>query len=241
MTEYLIFSLKDALARSSERVVDLFKKWDEDNSGKINKREFAHAVRALGFREISDKVAYAAFDSLDDDKSGELEYKELNMMLRKDHKAAVALKRSRAIDVADDSYARTSFNRKHSNSNYQSAKLAALPPMTKLDPKGGSIADQLTSILAENQVKLIDLFREWDEDGDGAISAKEFRKAVAALGYDAPKKDINAAFKALDDSGDGLIEYGELKAALSKHSKKGKGQPGAVQRKEEGQGWRGGG
>ena len=59
---------------------------------------------------------------------------------------------------------------------------------------------------------------------------------MAALGYDAPKKDINAAFKALDDSGDGLIEYGELKAALSKHSKKGKGQPAPSKGKKKGKG-----
>ena len=223
MSEYLLFSLKDALARSSDRVIDLFKKWDEDNSGKIDKREFCHAVRALGFREISNDVAGAVFDSLDDDKSGHLEYKELNMMLRKDWKSAGALKRSRAIDVADSSYARGSFNFKHNNDNYQSAKLATLPPMAKLDAKSGvSVADQLRTIMEENSAKLIDLFREWDEDGDGAISKKEFRKAVAALGYDAPKKDINAAFDSLDDSGDGYIEYSELKSALSKHSKKGK-------------------
>ena len=36
MAEYLQFSLRDALARSSDRVVDLFKKWDEDNSGKLS-------------------------------------------------------------------------------------------------------------------------------------------------------------------------------------------------------------
>merc|ERR1711965_785759 len=83
MAEYLQWSLCDALARSSERVVDLFKKWDEDNSGKIDKREFTRAVRALGFADISEKDAGAVFDMLDDDKSGELEYKELNLMLRK--------------------------------------------------------------------------------------------------------------------------------------------------------------
>ena len=225
MTEYLIFSLKDALARSSDRVIDLFKQWDEDGSGKIDKREFTHAVRALGFKEITDAVAGAAFDSLDDDKSGNLEYKELNMMLRKDFKAGVMAKLKRAKDVSDDSYARGSFNFKHNNKNYQSAKLAALPPMVMLDAKAGvSVADQLADIVTKNQVKIIDLFREWDEDGDGAISPKEFRKAVAALGYKAKKKDINQCFHSFDDSGDGYIEYDEFKAALSKHSSKGKGQ-----------------
>ena len=100
-----MFSLKDALIRSSARVVDLFKKWDEDRSGKINKREFTHAVRALGCREITDAMAGECFEALDGDKSGELEYKELNLMLRKDHKAAVALKRATAKDVSSDSRA----------------------------------------------------------------------------------------------------------------------------------------
>ena len=220
MAEYLQFSLRDALARSSDRVVDLFKKWDEDGSGKIDKREFCHAVRALGFGDISEKDAGAVFDMLDDDKSGSLEYKELNAMLRKGFGSQVQANLKRAKDVRSDSRA-AKHTAKNYNENYQSAKLAALPPMVKLDASSGvSIADQLNTILAEHSVKLIDLFREWDEDGDGAISKKEFRKAVAALGYDAKKKDMNAAFDLLDHSGDGYIEYGELKAALSKHSKK---------------------
>ena len=84
MSEYLLWSLRDALARSSERVCDLFKKWDEDNSGKIDKREFTRAIRALlGISDMSDADIGGVFDELDDDKSGVLEYKEMNMMLRK--------------------------------------------------------------------------------------------------------------------------------------------------------------
>ena len=33
-------------------------------------------------------------------------------------------------------------------------------------------------------MRVIDLFREWDEDGDGTVSKKEFRKAVPMLGLD---------------------------------------------------------
>ena len=39
MAEYLLWSLKDALARSSQRVVDLFRAWDEDGGGTIDKDE----------------------------------------------------------------------------------------------------------------------------------------------------------------------------------------------------------
>ena len=35
--------------------------------------------------------------------------------------------------------------------------------------------------LNDNAVRVIDLFREWDEDGSGAVSKKEFRCAVTHL------------------------------------------------------------
>ena len=37
-------------------------------------------------------------------------------------------------------------------------------------------------ILPAHKFKLIDLFREWDDDGNGALDKKELRQAVAALG-----------------------------------------------------------
>ena len=67
MSEYLQWSLKDALARSSSRVVDLFRAWDEDRSGSVDKSEFHKAVRALGF-DIEREHTDAVFDSLDDDR-----------------------------------------------------------------------------------------------------------------------------------------------------------------------------
>ena len=40
-------------------------------------------------------------------------------------------------------------------------------------------------MLRENAVRVIDVFKEWDEDGDGLVSKREFRRAIAALGYEA--------------------------------------------------------
>ena len=48
------------------------------------------------------------------------------------------------------------------------------------------MADQLRDALVTNAVRVIDLFREWDEDGDGTVSKKEFRKAVIHLGLEVP-------------------------------------------------------
>ena len=61
-----------------------------------------------------------------------------------------------------------------------------LPPMVKLDPEAGSIPEQLNVILAEHNVKLIDLFREWDDDGNGAIDGPAGAWAAAASRWASP-------------------------------------------------------
>ena len=41
----------------------------------------------------------------------------------------------------------------------------------------------LADMQAATKGKLIDMFREWDVNGDGEISRAEFRRALRALGY----------------------------------------------------------
>jgi Ca2+-binding EF-hand superfamily protein len=214
MGEYLHFSLKDALLRSSSRVVDLFRAWDEDSSGTVDKKEFHKAVRSLGF-DIEQVHTDAVFDALDEDKSGALEYKELNVMLRKDAAVdATKAKLKRMEGKQADRSRGAKVTRKNLDSNYVSARVSALPPMVKLDAAAGPIKEQLANLLQEQSVRLIDLFREWDDDGNGALDKKEMRAAIAALGYDAPRKEIDAFFDEIDDDANGWIEFGELKEAL---------------------------
>ena len=67
------------------------------------------------------------------------------------------------------------------------------------------IQEQLRDILKANSVKLIDLFREWDDNGDGGLDKKEFRHGVQGLGYDAPIKAIDAIFNDMNPNGDGFV------------------------------------
>ena len=77
-----------------------------------------------------------------------------------------------------------------------------------------SVAQQLRDILSKNGVRVVDLFREWDEDGDGTVSKKEFRKAMPLLGFDAPRATVDQVFDSFDPDGGGAISIDELNKAL---------------------------
>ena len=77
-----------------------------------------------------------------------------------------------------------------------------------------SVAQQLRDILSKNAVRVVDLFREWDEDGNGSVSKKEFRKAMPLLGFDAPRAVVDEVFDSFDPDGGGAISIDELNKAL---------------------------
>jgi hypothetical protein len=78
----IIGQLKMALAKNLHRIIDTFREFDEDQSGTINKREFGLALQKLGI--VAHKsTCDLAFDSLDNDRSGTLEYHELHEHLRR--------------------------------------------------------------------------------------------------------------------------------------------------------------
>jgi Ca2+-binding EF-hand superfamily protein/predicted esterase len=216
MAVYLSWSLKDCIARASTRLVDIFLKWDEDKSGSIDKVEFYRAVKSLGF-PVSQADTDIVFKTLDEDGSGNLEYKELSEKLRQGLAKQITQRKLKRGESLKADRSRTSkLTAKNVNTNYIAASLACLPETVKLDAKSGKpITEQLREILKRNSVMLIDLFREWDDDGNGALDRKEWRKGFATLGYDAPQKDVDAIFDSMNENGDGFVEFGELKKALS--------------------------
>lgn len=64
--DYLRFSLRDALARSVNRISEIFEQWDSDGSGQIDFREFRRAVLSLGFADVADKQIEQIFRELDE-------------------------------------------------------------------------------------------------------------------------------------------------------------------------------
>ena len=54
-----------------------------------------------------------------------------------------------------------------------------------LDAMEEAIQKAVRMALREHSVRIMDLFVEWDVDGDGTVSKQEFRRAMSALGINA--------------------------------------------------------
>ena len=99
IAEYIRYSLRDALTRSADRVMDLMYKWDADGSGAVTMGEFRRALRAVGFDKsfCRDADIDEVFAEFDDDSSGAIDYKELNKALRTGAGSAADGRQRRAL------------------------------------------------------------------------------------------------------------------------------------------------
>ena len=99
-----------------------------------------------------------------------------------------------------------------------------------------TVGEQLREALSKAAVRVIDLFREWDEvvlctsnpiphqpahagvarrqDGNGKVSKAEFHKAMGYLQFNAPAEAIDELFDSWDPDGSGMLELKELTRVL---------------------------
>ena len=84
-------------------------------------------------------------------------------------------------------------------------------------PDAPPFSQQIGDALRKNAVRVIDLFRSWDTDGDGEVTRKEFHEAMPRLGLDVPKESIDELFDEWDKDGGGAINLNELRRILSQH------------------------
>ena len=75
--------LRDALSSQASRVIDLFKRWDSNGDGVISKPEFRRGIVDLGFGSCLPTEVDRLFAVFDADASGDISFRELHRMLRK--------------------------------------------------------------------------------------------------------------------------------------------------------------
>ena len=83
-------------------------------------------------------------------------------------------------------------------------------------PDSKPISQQLAEALRANSTRVLDLFRDWDADGDGEVSRAEFRRAMPQLGLDVPVSEVDKLFNEWDKDGGGALSLKELTKILNR-------------------------
>lgn len=213
LREVVCYVLRDALQESSSRVIDLLKSWDDDNSGTIDKEEFRSGIQKLGFPfECDDAAIDTVFDHFDDEKTGSIEFRVLSKQLRLGAGSMLSpLMQPGAVDLGAKG---VKHKLRSKDPEAKGSKLVRQATKHIDLTSNLTVVQQLRGMLSANVARVIDLFREWDDDGSGEIDKKEFRQALKAMGVDADTEDVNALFDSFDADGGGTIEFAELNAAL---------------------------
>lgn len=270
-------ALLNALRDQRSRVIDIFRKLDQDLSGAIDKKEWRQIIVFVS-KERRDSGEFdpasidATFDLLDADNSGMIDLKELDELLRAGFETVLArklqkgaageivLKAENTIELrkgektlghaqysgggrAAGGGKATEHARSLRSGSYEIVKEGTrtisnshkLEVAVDLDADGdGDIsaeelamaAKALRQALNENAVRVIDLFQDWDVNGDGAVSRKEFVTGVTLMGL--PGGQAAAAlFNEWDADGGGDLQIRELNRVLRRGNDVG-GIPKAV-------------
>ena len=196
-------TLRKVIAASAARITEILKEFDKDGNGVVDRGEFRRAVRTLfEGQDVSaeDADIDGVFKYFDEGNKGSLPRVQLERRLRK----YAGLVVEQAIDI-----------RKVAGGK----KGAVLSTAVKLDRSSGvPIPEQLRTILSANAVRVIDLFRQWDDDESGVIDFDEFAGAMHYLGFSVSRAELQELFSAFDPDGSGSIEYRELNTLLRKRA-----------------------
>ena len=200
--------LRDALIENSVRVVDLFKDWDDDQSGTVSRKEFHKAMDEMQFN-VPKEAIDALFSEWDPDNSGALELRELERLLKRRVQIADNLQAGAMGEIETESKAKHAL-RKGGAGEGSSLKLDIDEDSDK------SVAQQLKEALLKNAVRIVDLFKDWDDDQSGTVTRDEFHKAMAELEFNVPKEAIDELFSQWDPDNSGSLELKELEKILKR-------------------------
>ena len=213
--ESMVERLRNALTGSWTRVKDLFAEWDADNSGTVDRDEMYRALALLGLgatRAESDEL----FNTFDADGSGEVSFDELRKLVRRGASIELdAVLRAGALGAIEVGAANKIAVRKGEAGKRQTGSYLIGSLNVSSGASAEAIMMELYNALAASLSRTIDLFREWDTDGDGCVDKQEFVRAMRMLGLHGPGREVaGMLFDKLDADKSGTIEYAELKEKL---------------------------
>lgn len=200
------------------RVIDAFRVMDDDMTGTIDKKEFRLGVVALLTRRRtdvppSDDVVDELFSRIDADGSGDIDLKELDKALRLGLAKGIELDKKLQVGGAGkiELQAKNATQVKRRKADQLTVK--AVLEMRAIREGFQRPEDALRIALSENSVRVIDLFRDWDTNGDGMIDKVEFIRGIKHFGF--PGGETAAAiFDEWDTNRSGALTFNELNSVL---------------------------
>ena len=175
---------------------------DEDGNGIVDGREFRQALPMLGIKLPKEK-AVALFKTFDVDDSGAIDYTELHKQLRPGQGGCAATivaptivdrpqqHHVRLSDVDIDEILRAGAAGEialHAKNNTElrgklNGDTSLFGEANLIDMQSDTpIMEQLAYVMGNRLVRVIDIFRAWDEDSSGTVSKREFGKVLPLLG-----------------------------------------------------------
>jgi Ca2+-binding EF-hand superfamily protein len=198
--------LQEALFKASVRIIDLFREWDSDGRGTISRDAFQRAMAELEYRAPVEEID-ALFLKWRSDRTGVLEINELERLLRR---GASVMKSAIEMDCDNRSALRTGGVDKEGSTLLQGFAIDEASDL--------SVAEQLRDALSKAAVRVIDLFREWDDDDSGTVSKEEFRRGMTQMGLKAATEEVDKVFDAFDPDRSGSVELKEFSRLLRRGS-----------------------
>lgn len=210
-------------------LVKAFKYFDLDNSGECSKDEWLKALTKIGVTGFTEPKLLELFEAYDEDKSGNLDYKEFTKAIyndgeeeekpspkkeknvkedEKQEEARSALKDSKVMDKFRDRILERGgkgilgLARQFKIFDDNNSGTLDLPELTK------AIRDFRVD-LSPNEIKI--LFNLVDTDQSGEVSYDEFLREIRGDMNKARRNLVDQAFKKLDTDGSGAVEMEEIK------------------------------
>lgn len=86
----------------------------------------------------------------------------------------------------------------------------------EFDELVNAILPDMNEEILINQEQLLEVFRSFDRDGNGYISAAELAGSMAKMGQPLTYKELTEMIKEADTDGDGVISFNEFATVLAK-------------------------
>jgi len=200
-------ALKNTLSRNAGRVIDLFRDWDSDGNGMLDKGEFRSALKRMELY-VENSAADAIFDTWDAKGEGELSLQQLQSILKRSSGSIPAFKKSEEHLVAQRAF----------EEERKAQRLAArMKHAVGLKMNKPTVQQEgVLNEFAQRYEKSPQLFTDWQERycEQGMVSRAAFRRLSRSLNITGEVEDINAFFDMLDPMGEGTIKFAQLLGSL---------------------------